>query len=108
MKQMATKRSTSDHSVWNRFGHAGVLRQWADEIKTALVQKATVDRWSLVGHAVFIEHADIEESLILASQIASHAGIFVTKTNYTRNAANTATVTNVITITGGLITGWTP
>ena len=41
-------------------------------------------------------------------QIASHAGIFVTKTNYTRNAANTATVTNVITITGGIITGWTP
>ena len=77
MKQIATKWSTSDHSVWSRFGHAAVIHQWADEIKTALVQKATVDTWSLVGHAVFIEHADIEESFILASQIASHAGLSI-------------------------------
>lgn len=75
MKQVTTKSSASDHHVWSDFGHAGVIRQWADEIKTALVQEATADVWSLVGRAVFIEHADIEESFIFASQIANHAGL---------------------------------
>ena len=49
---------------------------------------------------------DIDGNIITSGTINS--GISVTKTNYTRNSANTATVTNIITIVKGSITGWTP
>ena len=46
---------------------------------------------------------DVDGNITTSGTI--NGGISVTKTNYTRNSANTATVTNIITIVKGSITG---
>ena len=103
MKQIMAICSAPEHSAWNRYGHASVILQWAGEIKAALTTRASADTWSLVGRAVFIEHADIEESFIVSSEIASHAGLSIRRVSSDELFGSAVAGIDLVTEPPGLI-----
>lgn len=60
---------------WSAFSHVKVLHRWSGQLAKLVADKGASDEWRLNGHAVLLEHADVERCIDLCRRIAEDAGM---------------------------------
>ena len=55
---------------WSKLGHVEVIKSWSKEAMLAVQQKANLEDWALVGHAITIVHDDIEDCRNILQRVA--------------------------------------
>ena len=66
--------------AWSCYGHANVIKTWAQELLAALAAGAEAD-WELTGRAIFIQHEKADECFELVQLAAAIAGIPAVRLN---------------------------
>lgn len=60
---------------WSAFSRVKSLQSWGMQLAGMVKDISDLDAWRLVGHAVLIEHSDVERCVSLAWRIAEDAGM---------------------------------
>ena len=64
------KKVLKHPSPWSKLGHVEVIKSWSKEAILAVQQKADLEDWALVGHAITIVHDDIEDCRNILQRVA--------------------------------------
>lgn len=75
MKKTIAQASTANfgHEFWNFIPETSAIKRWKDDIKTATGCSFCRHEWEMIGHAVVIEHYDVEAIRTIVHHIAGEA-----------------------------------
>jgi hypothetical protein len=60
--------------LWSKLGRVDVIKQWSEEIKSAVNAQTGLDDWALVGHAITIIHDDKDVCAAILQRVAHDVG----------------------------------
>jgi hypothetical protein len=77
MKKTIAQASTSNfgHGIWNFIPKTSAIKRWKDAIKNATGCSFSQHQWEMIGHAVVIEHYDVDAIRTMIHYIAGEAGM---------------------------------
>ena len=65
-----SKKISKNPTPWSKLGHVEVIKNWTEEVATAIQQKSNKKEWALVGHAITIVHDDIDDCRNILQRVA--------------------------------------